>query len=251
MISTFIINLPQSVERKKNILEECDKVGLNPEIFEAYDGRKIMTHLEQYPELKNKILQQKEITLNLGLGMHSKMQDPLTYAEIGCALSHLKVYEEIVRRNLEYALILEDDIAFEKDFSLVLDPIVNMKDKWDTVLISHASGIRDLFINHKYFLAKGESGDIFLKREGMGILDPIFNRRRMAFIASCYFINKKACERLIDIGYPIRLPADYLLGYPALHGLRMFSVRAEKFLAYAKTETFESTISDRPRHKLI
>ena len=37
---------------------------------------------------------------------------PLTYGEIGCFMSHYNIWQDMVDRNLDTVLILEDDIRY-------------------------------------------------------------------------------------------------------------------------------------------
>lgn len=250
MITAFIINLPKAKERKISALNECNKIShfINAEIFPAYDGKEILSKLKNDESLQRKVALQPKTTLNLRLGRKAVMHDALSPSEAGCALSHLKVYEEIIKRNLEFALILEDDIQISEDLNLIIEPLIKNKSKWDIVLVDHLSGIRRSLLPERIQLSTNPQ--INLNREGMGILDPIFNRRRIAFMASCYFVSKHACKKLLEIGYPARLPADYLLGYPALHGLRLYTIESPTPLAFTNKKEFSSTIGDRPNHRI-
>ena len=234
------------------MLRECQKINkhIQYEIFPAYNGKEILNNSKSNTSIHEKILLQDKTVLNLKLGRQSIINEKLTPSEIGCALSHLKIYEEIIKRNLEFALIFEDDILIHEDFNLILKPIIELKEKWDIIFVDKDSGIRDFFIKKTIPLAKTKNNSITLNRKGMGILDPIFNRRRLVYVASCYFINNKACQKLLKLGYPIRIPADYLLGYPAFHGLRLYTVESDIPLAYTNKKELQSTIGERPSHHI-
>lgn len=56
----------------------------------------------------------------------------LTRGEIGCSLSHIKIYEDIIKNNLSYAMILEDDAVLSSqlpNFIADFEYIVNKKIK--------------------------------------------------------------------------------------------------------------------------
>lgn len=59
---------------------------------------------------------------------------------IGCSLSHMKTWKKIVENNDDYALILEDDATFEKDFNTKLTNVItelNEKDpNWDILYLN-------------------------------------------------------------------------------------------------------------------
>jgi collagen beta-1,O-galactosyltransferase len=41
---------------------------------------------------------------------------PLKLGEIGCFLSHYKVWNDVVENNYERVVVLEDDVVFEPSF---------------------------------------------------------------------------------------------------------------------------------------
>lgn len=249
MIKTFIINLPRDVERLKSVLFECMKEEIKPEVISAIDCKDIESKIDSDVWYKENVIQSDRTILKLKLNRKSVMTDKLSYGEIGCAMSHLKIYKKILDSDLDSALILEDDIKLESGFRQLVEKISKLKiNSWDIVLIDYLSGIRKLSFETLGNIMIDDK--TILYREGLGLLDPIINRRRIAFRTSCYMINRKASERLLQLGFPIRLPSDYLLGYPALHGLKLFTVKAEKAYASCKNDKFSSSILDHPKHKL-
>lgn len=53
--------------------------------------------------------------------------------EVGCALSHMAVYEEIVSRGLTSALVFEDDAVLKPSFARILQEYENIFQKLDLV----------------------------------------------------------------------------------------------------------------------
>lgn len=96
--NTYIINLDKDKERLSSVLKECKNVGINnPTRIQAVYGK----------ELTKKELSENVSKVFSRIGLKSA---------IGCALSHLKAWKKMVKNGDEYALFLEDDIYFEKDF---------------------------------------------------------------------------------------------------------------------------------------
>ena len=57
--------------------------------------------------------------------------------ERACAQSHVTLWREILRRNLEYAFIMEDDILFANDWREKLEAWRKVEDPdWDLVLLN-------------------------------------------------------------------------------------------------------------------
>ena len=102
MIPCFVINLAHAVKRRAHMEEQLQAQGIQAEFIDAVNGRQ-MSETERQSHLNSE-----------------KMKDigwKLSPAEIGCALSHLKVYKLMVERQLPYAIILEDDIELAGDFA--------------------------------------------------------------------------------------------------------------------------------------
>lgn len=127
-MKTFVINLQSSVNRRESMSRELSKLPcMQAEFFPATDGR-LMT------EQNIKILfSQEEAYKHYGR--------KLMRGEIGCTLSHLRCFHEIVRRNISTALILEDDVilddGFNKDFNKLENFLVNTIDPTIVLLSGH------------------------------------------------------------------------------------------------------------------
>lgn len=100
----FAINLASQIQKKAHIMNECAQHGLQVEVVDAVDGRK---------------LSEAQI--------HAQVDDfpacQLTRGEIGCALSHLHIYKKMVHEQIPFALVLEDDALLGDDISEVLQHI--------------------------------------------------------------------------------------------------------------------------------
>lgn len=122
-MTVFVINLAEQAARRAAILRRLDALGIVPQFIDAVDGRKLPA-----PELAA----HQASSAELG-------ERPMTPGEIGCALSHLAIYDEIVRRRLPWALVLEDDAAPGGELPAVLDSLAARVDPQErsVVLLSH------------------------------------------------------------------------------------------------------------------
>lgn len=250
MLRTFVISLPKSADRRENCMQSCKTAGLNPEWFEAVNGREVMARYEAGdPQLQGKIDLKDKVTLELGFGRQVTIAEKLSAGELGCALSHMSIYHKMVEENIELALILEDDCLLSPDFGKVLPEILNTQSKWDVLQVIFNTGIRNLFVHKKIKLSLE---GCYLEQQGMGVLNPIFNRRRGSYCTGGYFITLKGAKRLLEIGMPIRLTSDYLLGLIAYNKLRLYKLNSNQTLA--KFDLSSSTIdvndNSRPKHRL-
>ncbi len=122
----YIVNLKKDKKRKKNILREIKKQNLkNYKFIDAIDGNKL-----------------KNNQINLLISKNKKFLNPLntnmSKSEIGCALSHIKIYKEIVRSKIDCALVLEDDAIFLREFTKNLKEFIlnNFRYKKQIILLS-------------------------------------------------------------------------------------------------------------------
>ena len=131
----------------------------------------------------------------------------LTPSEIGCALSHIRIYREISKRNLPRALVLEDDVLLPSDLAHLLgalarhlpadQPIVCLLSPAEAAL--GAAGVR-------------LCGDYTLFPYGQG------------FYASSYALTRAAAEILLGDLHPVADVADCWVRLARTGRLRFFVV---------------------------
>lgn len=196
-LKIFVINLEKDIKRKEHMENLLNKYNLKYEIVKAVDGNKLT---EQ--EL-NSLRIDKEGSLKI-------LKRPLKKSEIGCLLSHRKIYEKILTENIQLALILEDDIFFEEDLIdfLKLEDIL-FPPKWEIILLgSHNDGENiplDPFKRKKIF-----------KKYEIGI--PLF----FPYGTHGYLVNKKGAIKLYKNTEVIYKPIDHYTG--DLKEINMFIV---------------------------
>ncbi len=96
-VPIFIINLDRSPDRFERIAGRLSELGLDFERLPAVDGRTLTKD-----EIKK--INPKRSWLNL------------SDSEVACYMSHLKAIRLVLDRELPRAIILEDDVIFDKDF---------------------------------------------------------------------------------------------------------------------------------------
>ena len=95
----FLISLEKSTDRHQRLQSILD--GLDYDIFWGVNGSELdLNELELSGKLDNN-------------GRYKQNKPPLSDGEVGCALSHLGVYQAILDRNLKNALVLEDDLIVD------------------------------------------------------------------------------------------------------------------------------------------
>ncbi|XP_070795381.1 procollagen galactosyltransferase 2 [Pituophis catenifer annectens] len=124
----FMINLKRRKDRRDRMLWTLYEQEIEVKLVEAVDGK--MLNTSQLKALK--------------IDMLPGYQDPyssrvLTRGEIGCFLSHYYIWKEIVSREMEKCLVIEDDVRFEHQFkkklTKLMDDIERGQLDWDLIYI--------------------------------------------------------------------------------------------------------------------
>ena len=97
-MSSYVINLERRIDRKESFITNYNKLGpdLPLVVFNAIDGTKGIT--DSFKEF---------ISNNNDFNNNSRV--------IGCAISHMRVWELIANGSDKYGLIFEDDVLFRED----------------------------------------------------------------------------------------------------------------------------------------
>lgn len=170
-MKVFIINLEKHADRKVHTINQCQRIGLSPEVFCAVDGR-LLTNAEMHERT------------------HPEFSIGLTESEIGCALSHHGIYQKMVKEDIEVALILEDDVEFDDAAQGVIHYVAeNISSKPTLVLLSE--------------VGKFMRGGVNIPEHEHKIVNV-----SQAALAHAYIINRAAAEKLNAFMFPVWLEAD-------------------------------------------
>ncbi|WP_370556836.1 glycosyltransferase family 25 protein [Edwardsiella tarda] len=97
-VAIFVLSLYGSTRRQR-ILEQFQNIGLDFDFVDAINGASLSI---QTINAKNEVAS-------------ARYRRVISAGEIGCALSHQKIYQLICDNNINYALILEDDVSITND----------------------------------------------------------------------------------------------------------------------------------------
>lgn len=131
-IKIFVINLKRSPERRNEIIRQMNLYELKYEFFEAIDGKLLSTETIEKSRARSdhwyKVDEGQDATMKLG--------------EIGVAMSHYKLYQKIIREDLDLAIIMEDDINFDKQFQQFLQnwkQVNSVMKNFDLILLGYCT----------------------------------------------------------------------------------------------------------------
>lgn len=182
-IKTYVINLKDSVDRRKNVLVELSKHPfMDYELVEAVDGRGMSQ------EDAGHLFDCKRFLWRYGREVMP--------GEVGCTLSHRECYRKLLSSKEEFALILEDDVRFLAEENRVEDLIATISGQ-----MSGKPRVVTLTRHHFYY-SRGErpvGGEYSLCRV------------REAWGTCAYLVNRKAAAVLLKIGKPWFVADDFLI----------------------------------------
>lgn len=122
-MKVFVLNLERAVERRTRMLAQLQDRSLDAEILPAVDG-----------------LQVDRTRLPARTGAS------LSAGEIGCYLSHRHAWETVLKRGLDHAVILEDDVIVSADLKRVVTEIATLDLPFDAVRLSALKPVRGITV---------------------------------------------------------------------------------------------------------
>lgn len=171
-IPIIIISLERSQDRRdrlKDILTDVDYM-----IFDAIDGRKESTYIE---ELKEKHVVNN--TLNPG--------------QAGCLLSHITLWRNIINKDKDHVLVLEDDVYIKSIFKDFIKSHVKYPENFDIIFLGHC------------FESEGEKAE--------SVLNYRLHKSVCPRCTHGYIVSKKGAEKLLNYfdNNKVDLPIDEIL----------------------------------------
>lgn len=200
-IPIFVINMKKDTDRKKYMEQLSEEYGLFFKFIEAIDGKNL--NEKGISKAYNK---EKSIR---ALGRE------MTKSEIGCALSHLSVYKQMIDQNIEIAIVFEDDIQIEKGFTSIMNTIKKLPSDWELVLLGYHRG----GVEHKKTISSSR-----YKRK---ITDKYTLVRliRLGLGSYGYLINLQGAKKLVKQLETIKKPIDNYTGSDTYVNLYAISPR--------------------------
>lgn len=185
-MKAYVINLPRALERRKAMKQRLASTPLaDAEFVDGVDGR---------------ALSQKQREELFDYYRYGRAFDaPPLPGEVGCALSHYKLWQKIASGNRP-AIIMEDDILIDGD----LTPYIARTEKW-----LDSNEPRAMLLTH-FFVYRPET----LSSEN-GLLETA--RAMQAYGAIFYAINPAGARLILNLGKPAYVADDWR--YFSRHGL--------------------------------
>ena len=217
-MKVFVVSLENAVDRRSEIEAGLKHFNIEYEIFPAALGKEV-------DRRDPKIFNEETYTIRNNLFSKVLMKGKLNNGELGCALSHLKLYQKIVRDNLPGAIVLEDDFEVCNNFPKIFSKILKIIHDADIIngRTDPKRGLRQCWFTIKrHVIVDGQKFSFY--KAGVPGLNWLLNRRRRAESSRCYYISNHACSRLIKLGFPVRMESDRLIGMVAFNKLDYYII---------------------------
>ncbi len=125
----FVINLERSSDRRQSMAAQLSRLGIGFEFFAATDGEKLTQHEPaRYDE-------------QFAIGQISR---PMSRSEVGCYLSHARLWQKIVDHRIPWAVVLEDDVDIMGDLTGIVSAIGALPFEWDLIRLAGLGSPRAL-----------------------------------------------------------------------------------------------------------
>jgi len=178
---TFIVHLQRATGRKAQVQDLISKAPYEAQVIDAVDGAKLpKAEVDACYQAKSFMQPSYPFTLNLG--------------EIGCFLSHRKVWQQIVDQGLDGGLIFEDDVE--------IDPARFMQ-----ALAMAEKHVRELGYIQFQVREVLDTNTVFAQDGDVIIVQPMVTPLR----TSAQFVSAAAAQELLELTERFDRPVDTTL----------------------------------------
>jgi glycosyl transferase family 25 len=183
----WVLNLERDKEKRQFMEEQLKQLGVEYQIIKAVDGKNLtaddLAHYSKKTALRD-------------------FGRELTTGELGCALSHIKMWQSIVERNLAEVLILEDDAHLGRGLFDVLAHRDKLPEDYQHINFS----TRAKQIPFGEFIT-----DIYRAS----------THAERPYSAFAYLLTKEGAKYLLDIAFPIYMPID---NFVSISGIKSYGI---------------------------
>ncbi|MDP0561837.1 MAG: glycosyltransferase family 25 protein [Candidatus Endonucleobacter sp. (ex Gigantidas childressi)] len=192
-IPAFVICLEREVDRRQRIKDHLNSLKVAFSFFNSVDGRTLSAEEKR-----------KYYSESLSVKTRGRI---LAAGEIGCYLSHSKIWQHIIETGINKALIIESDAVFTDESIQTINKIDKDLFEWELIM---------LYYRECYPAFKG--------RYNITPQTKLVKFSNKTSCATAYLVTSDGAKRLLDKAYPIQMPVDdYMTGGYIDKNLRTFA----------------------------
>ena len=191
-LTCFVVNLATATQRREAMQALLAQHQLTATWLDAVDGR---------------LIPEAELAQHFDAERAELEYGPMVRGEIGTSLSHVNIYRQMVEQQIQYAVVLEDDVELAPDFSRVLSQLP------DLVASTEPAMVQLTHVERAYTKSAQPLGEHRLMRPHGGV-----------WLTSGYFITLAAAQRLLNALYPVWTVADHWRNFEAKGLLTLYAL---------------------------
>lgn len=178
MLHIYIVSLKQDIEKREAISKTLQNFELKFSFIDAIYGKELS-------EDTISSIRAKSVGTVFDRGFAP------THGEIGCTLSHLNTYQNILNDNLDWACVLEDDAILDERFKIF---IINFQDTGlnpeSLYILGGQNGLNEDHVVKSIKNAKTVGEQEFIKT---------IKSEAFIYRTCCYLISATLAKKIIDL----------------------------------------------------
>ena len=186
-MKVYVVNLKKNPERMESIDAQLKKLGVEYERIEAVYGKELT------PEERREVYSPFRAWCARG--------SYLGAGEIGCALSHLKIYKKMMSEGVEKALVLEDDVLLAPETVAAISAVEQFLEPLKRQVVSFSASEQEETVTRPTVL----SADSII-------------------CTDMYAITLGAAKEIARANSPVKGPADGWRRWKRYNGLELYRV---------------------------
>lgn len=219
-VKIFVVSLKSQSDRRLFLKEQFEKYRLSFDFFDAINPSEDPSMLDYFNLAKSEDVNGRK----------------LSNGEIGCSLSHYFIYKEVARGCEDYAMIIEDDALINEHINDFLNNIINVKQKWDIIILGYSK------ISKKYYYKINKFNPIgnIIYTDANVKIGKVIKESTCGTVG--YLITKEGAKKMLSLNLGGNILADNWPYFKKNGNLEIFHCRP--FLVYEDFENFKSSIED-------
>ena len=235
----FVVTLKRSVKRQAHIQKALQ--GLRYEFFWGADKNDLIID-----DLKAKNIYNDAMAVK-----HHRYNKPMNPGQVGCALSHRNIYDEIVQHNYQRTLILEDDAEpVENSIRLFPEMIRELPAGWELLYLDYSKNEKNQSLKKYWYHIQRFAGGLKWDHNIINNLYPKQFSHHLSIAGfhdytDAYAVSLEGAKKLLELQSPVSYVADNLLAIAsASKKVNAFITRPKLFqqLSQGETSSFESLL---------
>lgn len=221
---TYILHCKKLQNRKVFIDNQIKNIFSNYEFYEDYDADELTDKIikDYYDPSPEKQLKKFKLWFEQNKG--NAKPRLLNLAEISLTIKHFEVLKKIAKSSDDYAIVLEDDVIFDKNFiNLYEKYMLQTPNSFDVIFMGSGASLKPKNIESNKF--------VYLKNHPA------------SKCADSYIITKKAAINIVKTYSPFNICSDYELAYQMYyHNQEVYWWEPAIVIQGSETGLFKSTL---------